>query len=124
MKAGEGMSSQMSGRGTGKGSNRTILKRTLWLMAIFGVVTFLFLVGRLWFLQVIRHDALEERAIAQQTSEQPVTAQRGTIYDNQGNVLAISSTVYDVILSPKAIEEKQEATGQSGTEVLNLVSQG
>ena len=124
MKAGEGMSRQVSGRRSGRDGNRTILKRTLLLMGIFGVLTFLILIGRLWYLQVIRHDALQERAIAQQTSEQPVTAQRGTIYDNQGNVLAISSTVYDVILSPKAVEEKQEASKQSGTEVQNLVSQG
>lgn len=43
-------------------------------------------------------------------------------------MLAISSTVYDVILSPKAIVEKQEALGKedkgSGTNVQTLIATG
>ena len=97
------MNNLEKGRKNGKEANRRILKRTVFLMLFFGIVTFLILVGRLWYLQVIQHDELEEMAIEQQTSEQSVTAQRGTIYDTKGNVLAISSTVYDVIISPKAI---------------------
>ena len=104
------MNNLEKGRKNGKEANRRILKRTVFLMLFFGIVTFLILVGRLWYLQVIQHDELEEMAIEQQTSEQSVTAQRGTIYDTKGNVLAISSTVYDVIISPKAITEKQEDT--------------
>lgn len=90
-----------------KETNYKILKRTLFLLVIFGIVAFLPIVGKLWYLQVNQHDTLEQEAIEQQTSELSVTAQRGTIYDRQGNVLAISSTVYDVIISPKAIVEKQ-----------------
>ena len=89
-------------------------------------MTFLILVGRLWYLQVIQHDELEEMAIEQQTSEQSVTAQRGTIYDTKGNVLAISSTVYDVIISPKAITEKQEELNKSkkNVDVQTLIADG
>lgn len=90
-----------------KETNYKILKRTLFLLVIFGIVVFLPIAGKLWYLQVTQHDTLEQEAIEQQTSELSVTAQRGTIYDRQGNVLAISSTVYDVIVSPKAIVEKQ-----------------
>lgn len=122
------MNNHEKGRKNGKEANRRILKRTVFLMLFFGIVTFLILAGRLWYLQVVRHDELEELAIEQQTSEQAVTAQRGTIYDSKGSVLAISSTVYDVILSPKAIVEKQEALGKedkgSGTNVQTLIATG
>ncbi len=107
------MNNHENGRKSRKEVNRRILKRTVLLMLCFGILTFIVLVGKLWYLQVVKHDSLEEQAIEQQTSEQAVTAQRGTIYDSQGSVLAISSTVYDVILSPKAIVEKQESLDRS-----------
>lgn len=59
MKAGGEMSNLEKGRKNGKEANRKILKRTVFLMLFFGIVTFLILVGRLWYLQVIRHDKLE-----------------------------------------------------------------
>ena len=120
------MNNLEKGRKNGKEANRRILKRTVFLMLFFGIVTFLILVGRLWYLQVIQHDELEEMAIEQQTSEQSVTAQRGTIYDTKGNVLAISSTVYDVIISPKAITEKQEELNKSkkNVDVQTLIADG
>ena len=126
MKAGGEMNNLEKGRKNGKEANRRILKRTVFLMLFFGIVTFLILVGRLWYLQVIQHDELEEMAIEQQTSEQSVTAQRGTIYDTKGNVLAISSTVYDVIISPKAITEKQEELNKSkkNVDVQTLIADG
>ena len=89
-------------------ANRLVLQRTIILMVLFGVVIFLPLFWQLYQLQVVRHDELERRAVEQQTSELPISASRGTIYDGNGNVLAISSTVYDVIISPKAIVERQE----------------
>ncbi len=89
-------------------ANRLVLTRTIILMVAFGVLIFLPLIWQLYQLQVVRHDELERRAVEQQTSELPISASRGTIYDADGNVLAISSTVYDVIISPKAIVERQE----------------
>lgn len=63
------MNNHEKGRKNGKEANRRILKRTVFLMLFFGIVTFLILAGRLWYLQVVRHDELEELAIEQQTSE-------------------------------------------------------
>ena len=88
-------------------ANRRLFRRTIVLMVLFGVVAFLPLVGKLWNLQITRHEELEEMAVDQQTSTLSVSAFRGDIYDCNGNVLAISSTAYDVIISPKAIVDKQ-----------------
>lgn len=88
--------------------NRRTFWRVVFLLIIFGVVTFAALLFQLFYWQVIRHDEMEQMAVDQQTSELTVSASRGTIYDTNGNVLAISSTAYDIILSPKAISELQE----------------
>ena len=120
MKAGEKMSNGEKRRKHGKDRNYKILKRILVLLVMFGVVVFLPIGWKLWDLQVIQHDTLEQEAIEQQTSELSINAQRGTIYDSQGNVLAISSTVYDVILSPKAIVEKQEELDEARRGIAKL----
>ena len=44
---------------------------------------------------------LENKAITQQTREVTSTAHRGTIYDANGDILAISAAVQNVILSPR-----------------------
>ncbi len=102
-------------REASKAANRTIFNRTLILMAIFGGLLFVLLIGRLYWLQIVQHEELEEMAIDQQTSELSVSALRGTIYDSNGNVLAISSTAYDVIISPKAISERQAELDEART---------
>ena len=73
-------------------ANRRLLRRTLILMAICGVLIFIPVLAKLWNLQITRHDELEQMAVTQQTSTQAITAHRGTIYDTNGNVLAISAT--------------------------------
>ena len=89
-------------------ANRRLFRRTLILMAIFGVLAFIPVVGKLWNLQITRHDELEEMAVDQQTSTLSISAPRGTIYDCKENVLAISSTAYDVIISPKDVYKRQQ----------------
>ncbi len=89
-------------------ANRRLFRRTLVLMVVFGVVTFGALLAKLWNLQITRHDELEQQAVEQQTSTLTISAPRGTIYDSNGNVLAISSTAYDIIISPRAIVQKQQ----------------
>ncbi len=84
-------------------ANKTILGRTIFLMTVFGVVAFVPLLWKLWQVQIVGHDQFEEMAIDQQTSDLTVTAPRGTIYDVQGNILAISATVQNVIISPKEV---------------------
>ena len=71
--------------------NRTILGRTICLMAVFGVVAFIPLLWKLWQIQIVQGDYYQEQAIDQQTRDMLVTAPRGSIYDSQGNLM--SSTV-------------------------------
>ena len=89
-------------------ANRTILVRSLFLMAIFGLVAFIPLFVKLWKLQISQHDYYQDLAVKQQTRDSTVTANRGTIYDSKGEVLAMSATVYDVQLSPRDLQETLE----------------
>jgi stage V sporulation protein D (sporulation-specific penicillin-binding protein) len=84
-------------------ANRTILRRTLALMVVFGVLSFGVLLWKLWQIQIVDHDFYEERAIDQQTRDVTVSANRGTIYDSENNILAMSATVQNVILSPRDV---------------------
>ena len=89
-------------------ANRTVLWRSIVLMAVFGVGIFIPLFGQLWTLQITEHDYYEELAIKQQTRDLTVSADRGVIYDAKGNILSISATVQAVVLSPKDVVELQQ----------------
>ena len=90
-------------------ANRTILIRSLFLMGVFGLIAFIPLFIKLWQIQINQHDYYQELAVEQQTRDSTVTANRGTIYDSQGAVLAMSATVYNVQLSPKDLQETLES---------------
>ena len=82
-------------------SKRTIFKRTVILMVLCGVMLFVPLFWRLWDVAIVHHEDYQSRATKQQTLDLSVSAARGNIYDCNGNVLAMSATVYNLILSPK-----------------------
>ena len=101
-------------------ANQVIRSRTLLMMVLLGIVTFLLLFWKLYDLQINQHDELQEKAVAQQTRSTVVTASRGTIYDRNGLPLAISATAETVCVSPKDIveyveeqREKQEAAAKA-----------
>lgn len=76
-------------------------------MVLFGVIAFVPLAGKLYHLQIVQHEDLQERAARQQTRDMAVSADRGTIYDSEGNILAISATVQNLVVSPKDIAENK-----------------
>ena len=86
------------------GPSRQMLRRTLFLMAVFGIGAFLLLLARLYKLQIIDHEKYESMAIEQQLRSVPSSAMRGTIYDTNRNTLAVSASVDNVYLSPQEIE--------------------
>ena len=62
------------------------------LMLIFSVVA-IFLVGRLLLLQVFDRNSLDTQNLSQVESERKLQSPRGTIYDRNGNPLAISMRI-------------------------------
>ena len=81
-------------------ANRVIQSRTFILMLVMGIAMFLLLFLKLYSLQITRHEELQKKAVSQQTRSTVVTANRGTIYDRNGNIMAISATAETIFLSP------------------------
>ena len=102
--------------------DRQMLRRTLVLSLLFGIVFFVLLLGRLYFLQIVEHERYEELAIRQQLREAPASTSRGTIFDCNGNVLAVSATVDNVYLSPAEIQLHGEDTALIAEELGRILS--
>lgn len=112
-----------NGRAPGGGPNRMMLRRTLFLLSVCGIAAFLVLGARLYQIQIVQHDEYEAAAIAQQVRETTVSAARGTIYDRNGVVLAMSAGVDTVYISPAEIErydEDKEAIARGLSEILGV----
>ena len=86
-------------------ANRTIGQRTLLLLAVFGVLTFVLLFSKLYEWQITRQSELQSIAVRQQTLRTTVGASRGTIYDRNGRTLAISATAENVCISPRQLKK-------------------
>lgn len=93
------------------------------LLAALIVVATLFaaLIGRLFYIQIIQSDALQERALSQWTRDTSLSAARGNILDATGVVLAQSGTAYKVVLWPKSIEaDERERVATELAELLGM----
>ncbi len=69
------------------------------------VFAFLFILGRLFYVQVINAEFYQEKAIKQWTREIPIVAKRGDIIDSNGVVLATSKTSYAVFARPRSVTD-------------------
>lgn len=103
-------------------ANRTILRRTLVLMVLCGVIAFVPLIGTLYHLMITEHDYYNEKAIKNQTRSTNLTATRGVIYDANMNVLASSSTVETVFIDPNEIAEQMKQPENSN--LLDQIARG
>lgn len=103
-------------------ANQIIRGRTVLMMALLGVITFLMLFWKLYDLQIKQHETLQEKAVAQQTRSTVITASRGTIYDKNGYPVAISATAETVFVSPYEVaqyvaeQEKSQASAAAKAE--------
>ncbi|HMM05238.1 MAG TPA: stage V sporulation protein D [Clostridiales bacterium] len=95
-------------------------KRTTLIFLLFSLLFFA-VFFRLFYLQVFAADDLAEKGKDQQMREVPVEAGRGTIYDRNGNILAVSVSVDSIYASPTEIDS-EEAPDIAATlsEILGL----
>lgn len=107
----------------GSHSKRSILRRTLGLMAMCGVLMFIPLGWKLYDIAILHHDEYQKRAAKQQTLDYAVSAQRGNIYDRNGNVMAMSATVYKLILSPRDLVNSVSKKDAEGKDLSNEARQ-
>ncbi|TJX13331.1 PASTA domain-containing protein [Tissierella creatinini] len=91
------------------------------LRIILGVVVaiVLFLVGRLFYLQIFKNEELKKGALEQWTKGIDIKSNRGIIYDRKGKKLAISVTAYTVWATPADIKDPEE-TATTIAEILKM----
>ena len=85
---------------------KTIELRIWCFLVIFGILSFAILFVQLYDLTIHRHDEMQERAAKQQTQSTTISASRGTIYDRNEKILAVSATADTVFLDPQAIQKR------------------
>jgi cell division protein FtsI (penicillin-binding protein 3) len=86
------------------------LKRTrFWLICLFFLVWTLAITGRLFWLQVVRHQEFVERAQKQQQRTFEVAPRRGVLYDRNLHELAMTVQADSIYAVPPEIEDKNTA---------------
>ena len=96
-------------------------KRCLYMLIIFALLLAI-LVGVCAWVQFVRGDELQIMAIEQQTKDKTINSKRGIIYDRNGKILAQSSSVELVSVSPREIAEAKNAdfVADSLSKILDL----
>ncbi len=80
-----------------------MLRRTLFLLGVCGIAAFLVLIGKLFDIQILHHKEYETAAIDQQVRETTLDSGRGSIYDRNMNILAMSASADTIYISPAEI---------------------
>lgn len=78
------------------------------ILAVVTILVFLFLIGRIGFLQFVQGNFLKEKAYQQQTINQIISPKRGNIYDSTGKALAIGAQVDTITINPTKIVKNNE----------------
>lgn len=82
-----------------------IQRRTLVLLLVFGVISFMALFAKAYDLTITQHNQLQDGASSQQMRSTVITASRGAILDRNGVTLAVSASADTVFIDPNAIEK-------------------
>jgi len=83
--------------------SKALLIRTLFLLTVCGVAAFAILAARLYDVQIVNSSYYESRTLTGQLRETTIIASRGTIYDTNNKILAMSGPVENVFISPLEI---------------------
>ena len=77
---------------------------------------------RLTYLTTVQRSELQESAVDLQLADTTVSAKRGTIYDANGNVLAESASVWQVVMSPVNFknDKQRQAAAKGLSEIFDL----
>ena len=76
-------------------------------VAVLVAIVFVVLAARLWYLQVLTSEDYALSAEATQTREVKIPAQRGVVYDRNGEVLANNVSGLNVTIIPSAIKREK-----------------
>jgi stage V sporulation protein D (sporulation-specific penicillin-binding protein) len=90
--------------------NDTPTRKRLLLIMVFFILIALVIAGYTAYIQLVWGNELQVMAYEQQNRDRTIYAERGTIYDSEGNVLAISISVDTVSVSPVIAQKSKTLT--------------
>lgn len=105
-----------------KGPAQRLRQRTAILILLILVLGFGAAVLRLTYLTTVQSSELQESAVDLQLADTTVSAKRGTIYDANGNVLAESASVWQVVMSPVNFknDKQRQAAAKGLSKIFDL----
>lgn len=105
-----------------KGPAQRLRQRTAILILLILVLGFGAAILRLTYLTTVQSSELQEAAVDLQLADTTVSAKRGTIYDANGNVLAESASVWQVVMSPINFknDKQRQAAAKGLSEIFDL----
>ncbi len=117
-----------------KNKKTTILTTKQRLTVCAVILTFIafgIVIVQLYNIQFVKGDEYQKQALGQQLYSTQITASRGSILDRNGNMLAVSQPVWNVLLSPydlntvdKEDEEQAKQDAIDNANDINIVAQG
>ena len=101
--------------------DRPVPIKRLRTLSVVGIIIFILLIIRLFWIQFINGPELKEKASRQQTLNTVISPKRGSIYDVNGKALAISENVDTISINPTKISnDKKELVAKGLSEIFEL----
>ena len=102
-----------------------VLRRARVVSLMVAAAIALLLIRILW-IQTVQYDTYQAKVIEQMTTESTVRADRGSIYDTNGILIATNITTYRIFIAPRTIAEEQAEALEDGkdTDYAALITQG
>ncbi|MDD4688263.1 MAG: stage V sporulation protein D [Eubacteriales bacterium] len=91
--------------------SKSRLQKRIFFMLICVMAVFVFMCGRIAYVQFVDGPDLQKKAAEQQTRDRLITSKRGSIMDRNGKMLAVSASAESVSVSPAELRgslEKKE----------------
>lgn len=88
----------------------TVLRKRLFAYFCLLAVLILVIIIRLFFVEVVNSNTLQQKAIDQWTRELPVKAKRGNILSSDGKILATSADSFAVFVRTRSVKDSQKVS--------------
>ena len=89
-------------------SPSAIIKLRILAACTIAVLGFLVLIGRLFYIQIVESEEYQRQAAETQLEVTEIAANRGAIYDANGNKLAMSTTAWTICVAPNNIKTETD----------------
>ena len=96
-------------------------RRIFAIMAVLGILAFVPISVQLYRLMITDYEYYSNLALRNQTRTTTVTAHRGTIYDRNMNILAVSETVENVYLDPHELKQSKTDLDKIANDLASLL---